>query len=146
METKILVIHGPNLNMLGNRETGLYGTENMDDINRRMAEKGLESGVAIDFFQSNSEGRIIDRIQSANGAYDGIIINPAAYTHTSVAIRDALLILDIPVVEIHLSNIYRRESFRHRSLIADVVSGQICGFGSHGYLLALDAVSAMVRS
>lgn len=142
---KILVIHGPNLNMLGKREPGHYGMETMEDINRQMAEKGLQIGMTLDFFQSNHEGMIVDTIQSAYGRYDGLIINPAAYTHTSLAIRDALLLLDIPVIEVHLSNIYKREPFRHHSVIADVVSGQITGFGSNGYLLAMDAVFQMKR-
>lgn len=142
---KILVIHGPNLNMLGKREPAHYGMETMEDINRQMAEKGLQIGMALDFFQSNHEGRIVDTIQSAYGQYDGLIINPAAYTHTSLAIRDALLLLDIPVIEVHLSNIYKREPFRHHSVIADVVSGQITGFGGNGYLLAMDAVFQMKR-
>lgn len=140
MDKKIMVIHGPNLNMLGKREPAHYGTDTMDAINRRMTEKGLAAGLTLEFFQSNGEGRIVDKIQSALGEYDGMIINPAAYTHTSVAIRDAIALLDIPVVEIHLSNIHKREPFRRRSLIAAVVSGQVTGFGSNGYLLALDAI------
>ena len=142
---KILVIHGPNLNMLGKRELAHYGTETMDDINRRMTEKGLQTGALLDFFQSNSEGKIVDRIQSAIGQYTGMIINPAAYTHTSVAIRDAIVLLDFPVVEVHLSNIYKRESFRHRSMTVDVVTGQISGLGSIGYLLAMDAIFELAR-
>ncbi len=142
---KILVIHGPNLNMLGKREPAHYGMETMEDINRQMAEKGLQIGMTLDFFQSNHEGMIVDTIQSAYGRYDGLIINPAAYTHTSLAIRDALLLLDIPVIEVHLSNIYKREPFRHHSVIADVVAGQVTGFGSNGYLLAMDAVFQMKR-
>lgn len=145
MDKKILVIHGPNLNMLGKREPAHYGTDTLDAINRRMTEKGLAAGLTLDFFQSNHEGRIIDKIQSALGEYDGLIINPAAYTHTSVAIRDAIALLDIPVVEIHLSNIHKREPFRRRSLIAEVVSGQVTGFGSSGYLLAIDAIIDLLR-
>ncbi|MGM0403707.1 MAG: type II 3-dehydroquinate dehydratase [Thermodesulfobacteriota bacterium] len=143
---KILVIHGPNLNMLGKREPGHYGTETMEEINRQMIQKGSQLGMEVDFYQSNCEGQIIDRIQSACDQYNGMIINPAAYTHTSLAIRDALLLLSIPVVEVHLSNIYQRESFRRHSMIADVVSGQISGFGSNGYLLAMDAVFQLLRS
>ncbi len=142
---KILVIHGPNLNMLGKREPLHYGTETMDDINRQMADKGMALGMTLDFFQSNCEGTIVDRIQSAIDQYEGLIINAAAYTHTSLAIRDALLLLDIPIIEVHLSNIYKREPFRRNSMIADVVSGQICGFGSHGYLLAIDAAFQLMR-
>ncbi|MFO8112351.1 MAG: type II 3-dehydroquinate dehydratase [Desulfosalsimonadaceae bacterium] len=146
MDVKILVIHGPNLNMLGKREPGHYGTETMEEINRQMIQKGSQLGMEVDFYQSNCEGQIIDRIQSACDQYNGMIINPAAYTHTSLAIRDALLLLSIPVVEVHLSNIYQRESFRRHSMIADVVSGQISGFGSNGYLLAMDAVFQLLRS
>ena len=142
---KILVIHGPNLNMLGKREPLHYGTETMDDINRQMAEKGMALGMTLDFFQSNCQGTIVDRIQSAIDQYEGLIINAAAYTHTSLAIRDALLLLDIPIIEVHLSNIYKREPFRRNSMIADVVSGQICGFGSHSYLLAIDAAFQLIR-
>ena len=145
MDLNILVINGPNLNMLGKREPDHYGKVTLDEINRRMAEKALQTGISLDFFQSSHEGAIVEKIQSACGSYDGLIINPAAYTHTSVAIRDALLLLDIPVIEIHLSNIYKRESFRRTSMVADVVTGQISGFGSNGYLLAMDAILKLVR-
>lgn len=146
MDVKILVIHGPNLNMLGKREPGHYGTETMEEINRQMTQKGEQLGMKLDFYQSNCEGPIIDRIQSACDQTNGLIINPAAYTHTSLAIRDAILLLSVPVVEVHLSNIYQRESFRRHSMIADVVSGQISGFGSKGYLLAMDAIFHLLRS
>ena len=137
---KILVIHGPNLNMLGKRETHIYGHESLAEIDARLKEKGEELGVDVETFQSNHEGAIVDKIQQAVDIVHGVVINPAAYTHTSVAIRDALAMLDIPLVEIHLSNIYRREPFRHQSMIADIVAARIAGFGSHGYILALEGL------
>lgn len=145
MERKILVIHGPNLNMLGTREPEKYGMATLEEINRELLEKGKSASAQVDFFQSNHEGAIVDCIQAARGKYDGLIINPAAYTHTSIAIRDAILVLDIPVVEVHLSNIYKREEFRHRSMLADVATGQISGFGKTGYLLAIDALVELLR-
>lgn len=144
MKHTILVIHGPNLNMLGCREPETYGPATLDEINAALTAQGTELGVDVHFFQSNHEGDIVGKIQHAREGFSGLIINPAAYTHTSIAIRDALLLLDIPVIEIHLSNIYKRESFRHESLIRDVVSGQIAGFGSHGYSMALDAMTRMI--
>jgi len=134
---KILVINGPNLNLLGRREPEIYGAETLDGINNALLVAALEIGVSLEFFQSNSEGALVDAIQRAVGNFDGLIINPAAYTHTSVAIRDAISAVAIPTVEIHLSNVYSREEFRHKSLIAPVVIGQIAGFGSAGYELAV---------
>jgi 3-dehydroquinate dehydratase-2 len=142
---RILVIHGPNLNMLGKRETGIYGTAALADIDRMLAETGKKKGVEIETFQSNSEGKIVDCIQSALNRCNGIIINPGAYTHTSIAIRDALLILDIPVIEVHLSNVYKRETFRHHSTISDIVRAKLTGFGFHGYILALEGLLHMIR-
>lgn len=142
---KILVIHGPNLNMLGKREPEIYGKETLDDINNTIAGKGSDIGLEIECFQSNHEGAIVEKIQTAMGKVSGLIINPAAFTHTSIAIRDAVLLLDMPVIEVHLSNIYKRESFRHKSMLSDVVTGQIAGLGVIGYLLALEAISNMVR-
>ena len=141
---KILVIHGPNLNMLGKREPDIYGKDTLEDINARLEEFGEKAGLKVVAFQSNHEGEIVEKIQEAFGVFSGIIINPAAYTHTSIAIRDAILLLDIPIVEIHLSNIYKREAFRHTSMIAGVASGQISGFGAHGYILALEAIKRLV--
>jgi 3-dehydroquinate dehydratase II len=135
----VLVIHGPNLNLLGQREPGVYGRTKLSEIDNRLHELGRELGVAVETFQSNGEGAIVDRIQQARGNADVLIINPAAYTHTSVAIRDAVVALGIPVVEVHLSNVYRREPFRHHSTVADVVDGRIMGFGADGYYLALRA-------
>ena len=143
---KILIIHGPNLNMLGKREPELYGTMTLNDINTSLVEKGKSMGFDIDTFQSNHEGDIIDRLQAAMGSFDGLIINPAAFTHTSVGIRDAILLLDMPVIEIHLSNIYKREGFRHKSMLADIVTAQMAGFGPQGYLLALDAMAQLLSA
>jgi len=134
---KILVINGPNLNLLGRREPGVYGSQTLESINSALSEDSSEFGVSLSFFQSNSEGEIVDAIQKAAGEFAGIIINPAAYTHTSVAIRDAISAVAIPTVEVHLSNVYSREEFRHKSLIAPVVLGQLAGFGPEGYKLAL---------
>jgi 3-dehydroquinate dehydratase II len=134
---KILVINGPNLNLLGLREPGIYGSQTLESINLALAAESSDLGVSLTFFQSNSEGEIVGAIQKAIGEYAGIIINPAAYTHTSVAIRDAISAVALPTVEVHLSNVYKREEFRHKSLIAPVVLGQIAGFGPTGYKLAL---------
>jgi len=142
---KILVIHGPNLNMLGQREPDIYGHRMLDEIDKELKALGEDLGLQVESFQSNHEGVIVDRIQLAVGSCDGILINPAAYTHTSIAIRDALSLLDIPVVEIHLSNIYKREPFRHKSLIADIVAARISGFGARGYLLALEGMAKMLE-
>ncbi len=134
----ILVLQGPNLNMLGTREPDVYGRETLDDIHKGLDLVARELGVNIAFFQSNHEGQLIDRIHQARcDGVDGIIINPAAYTHTSVALRDALAAVEIPTVEVHLSNIHSRESFRHHSYIAPIALAQICGFGAAGYELAL---------
>ena len=141
---KILVIHGPNLNMLGKREPEIYGRKGLEEIDTELKALGEDLGLEVDTFQSNHEGVIVDEIQQAVGKYHGIIINPAAYTHSSIAIRDALAMLDVPIVEIHLSNINRRETFRHESMIADIVTARIAGFGSHGYLLALEGLDKMI--
>ncbi len=141
---KILVIHGPNLNMLGMREPEIYGHQSLEEINEALRAQAKQLGLAVETFQSNHEGEMVDRIQKANDAFDGIIINPAAYTHTSVAIRDALSMLTIPIVEIHLSNINKRESFRHTSLMADIATARISGFGAQGYQLALEGVAHLL--
>lgn len=145
MEKKqIAVIHGPNLNMLGAREPGTYGATSLSEINESLRRKAKKNNAEVQIFQSNHEGEIVEAIQRASGNCHALIINPAAYTHTSVALRDALLLLDVPVIEIHISNIYKREAFRHKSMIADVVTGQISGLGSAGYLLAMDAAVEMI--
>ncbi len=143
---QVLIIHGPNLNMLGKREPEIYGKTTLDEINSMLEEHGKRLGIAVETFQSNHEGAIVDKIQEASKSQKGIIINPAAYTHTSVAIRDALLLLDIPVIEIHISNIHKREPFRHKSLISDVATAQIAGFGVKGYSMALEALAGMIKS
>ncbi|MEA2061437.1 MAG: type II 3-dehydroquinate dehydratase [Thermodesulfobacteriota bacterium] len=141
----ILVIHGPNLNMLGKREPEIYGKQTLDQINNRLKTEADALGFNIKTFQSNYEGAIVEQIQAAfQENYSAVIINPAAYTHTSVAIKDALLLLSIPVIEVHLSNIYKREAFRHHSMVSSAVAGQITGFGSHGYLMALNALKNMI--
>lgn len=142
---RILVINGPNLNLLGSREPGIYGQVGLQEINRRLTALAFAEGVQLDFIQSNAEGAIIDAIQAAPGNCSGIIINPAAYTHTSVAIRDALAAVALPTIEVHLSNVYRREEFRHKSLVAPVVLGQIAGFGPIGYELALQGLLRHLR-
>jgi len=136
----ILVLNGPNLNMLGVRQPEIYGHETLADIEAACRKRGGELGLDIDFRQSNVEGELVTWIQEARGRVGGIVINAAAYTHTSVAILDALNLIDAPIIEVHLSNIYARDSFRHHSYISPVATGVICGLGSVGYLLALDAI------
>jgi 3-dehydroquinate dehydratase-2 len=140
----ILVVHGPNLNMLGKREPEHYGSRTLDDINASLHAKAAELGLEISTFQSNHEGEIVESIQKGVGRVKGLIINPAAFTHTSVAIRDAILILDVPTIEVHLSNIHKRESFRQRSFIADIATAQISGLGASGYLYALEALAQLI--
>jgi 3-dehydroquinate dehydratase-2 len=140
----VLVIHGPNLNMLGTREPDIYGHQTLEEIDAALTTQANRLGLHIETFQSNHEGDMVDKIQQAHDSFHGIIINPAAYTHTSIAIRDALSLLNIPVVEVHLSNIYKRESFRRTSMISAVVTAQISGLGSHGYLLALEALARVL--
>ena len=142
---KILVIHGPNLNMLGTREPDIYGHQTLEEINTALKAQADSLGFQIETFQSNHEGDIVDKIQQAHDSFDGIIINPAAYTHTSIAIRDALSLLNVPVVEIHISNIYRREPFRHTSMMSAIVTAQISGFGAHGYMLALEGLAQLLK-
>lgn len=141
---RILVIHGPNLNMLGKREPEVYGSTSLATIDGELQRLGKQLHLEVATFQSNHEGELVDRIQQAISHVDGVIINPAAYTHTSVALRDALLLLECPVIEVHLSNIHRRESFRQRSLVADVVHGSIAGLGVQGYPLALRALAELI--
>lgn len=143
---KFLILHGPNLNLLGKREPGIYGSQTLEDINSSLEELSADLGVELSFFQSNGEGELIDAIQSAVHEHQGILINPAAYTHTSIAIRDALSAVGIPCVEVHLSNIHRRETFRHTSMVAPVSIGQICGFGQDSYLLGLRALFNHVKN
>ena len=137
---KIMVINGPNLNMLGKREPGIYGSTTLADIEGMIVARAAELGAECEFFQSNIEGEMVTAIQNA-GAYDGIILNAAAYTHTSVALRDAISAIKAPVVEVHISNVYARESFRHISLTAAVCKGVISGFGAKSYIFALEALA-----
>lgn len=134
---KILIINGPNLNMLGIREPEKYGNETLVDINGKIKSYCDENDISVEFYQSNIEGEIINKIHSARGNFDGIIINAGAFTHYSYAIRDAIPIAEMPVVEVHLTNVHAREEFRHNSVIAPVCKGQICGFGSNSYLVAI---------
>lgn len=141
---RILVIHGPNLNLLGTREPEIYGRRTLAEIDRNLVDTGRQLGMAVETFQSNHEGALVDRIQQAMGTSSAVIINAAAYTHTSIAIRDALAAQAVPVVEVHLSNIYRREEFRRHSVLAAVTTGQIVGLGAAGYTLALQAVAGIL--
>jgi 3-dehydroquinate dehydratase-2 len=144
---RILVLHGPNLNLLGRREPGIYGRNTLEQIHRAMEAQGRAAGVQVESYQSNSEGELVDRVQSA--ASEGvqfIIINPAAYTHTSIALRDALTAVAIPFIEVHLSNIHARESFRQHSYFSEIAVGVICGLGSLGYELALAAALERIKS
>ncbi|QVL52416.1 MAG: type II 3-dehydroquinate dehydratase [Cyanobium sp. M30B3] len=142
---QLLALHGPNLNLLGTREPGLYGSATLEQINTGLQERAAALGVAIDCFQSNHEGALVDRIHGARGMVDGILINAGAYTHTSIALRDALLAVAIPYVELHLSNTHAREPFRHHSFLADRAVGVICGFGPLSYGLALEGLVAQLR-
>jgi 3-dehydroquinate dehydratase II len=137
---RVAVVHGPNLNMLGKREVGIYGGKTMEDINDEVAAEARRLDVDVEFFQSNGEGALIDFLHGCVGRIDGIVLNAGAYTHYSVAIRDAIAAINIPTVEVHISNIFKREAFRHVSMIAPVCVGQICGFASHSYVLGLRAL------
>ena len=143
---RILVLHGPNLNLLGQREPGLYGSDTLAAIDAELARQAEQLGTELECFQSNHEGALVDRIQQAAGQVDGVLINAGAYTHTSIAIRDALLGVALPFVELHLSNVHAREPFRHHSHLADRAVGVICGFGPKSYYLALEGMVAHLRS
>jgi len=143
---KILIIHGPNLNLLGTREVDVYGKLTIDDINKELKKTAKALGAELEIKQSNHEGEIVDLIGNAKNKVDAILINPAAYTHTSVAIRDAISATAIPTVEVHLTNIYAREEFRHTSITAPVVVGQVSGFGLESYILGLKAIISIVKS
>jgi 3-dehydroquinate dehydratase-2 len=141
----VYILNGPNLNMLGLREPQLYGSETLDGLQSRCAAKAMALGLETDFRQSNLEGELVTWIQEARGKASGIILNAAAYTHTSVAIHDALRAAGVPVIEVHLSNVYKREEFRHKSYVSPVAHGVICGFGGQGYELALEALNSIIR-
>ena len=144
MSNKIIVINGPNLNLLGEREQSQYGSTTFDELRENCISKSKELGLIVEFTQSNIEGELVNLIQDSIKKFDGMIINAAAFTHTSVAIRDALSIFKKPIIELHISNIYNREKFRHKSLISDVVTGGIFGLGSNGYILAIIAMQKLL--
>lgn len=144
--SSILVLNGPNLNLLGTRETDIYGTATLDDIEERARARASDHGFDLDFRQSNSKSELVDWIQAASGQAVGIVINAGAYTHTSVALLDALKLLDCPIVEVHLSNIFRREEFRQHSYVSQAATGMITGFGAQGYELAVDALAALIKT
>ena len=146
MNNKIIIINGPNLNLLGEREQSQYGSITFDDLKKKCIEKTKELKIDAEFFQSNVEGEIVSKIQDARNNFDGMIINAAGYTHTSVAIRDALYVFKKPIIELHISNIYKREEFRHKSLISNVVTGGIFGLGSEGYILAIISLEKMIKN
>ena len=145
-KSEILILNGPNLNMLGIREPHIYGSESLEDIESMSKDQARLHGLAVDFRQSNFEGELVTIIQQARDNSSGIILNPAGYTHTSVAILDALKLTDLPVIELHLSNPHKREKFRHKSFVSEVATGIICGFGSFGYILAIDALARLIDS
>ena len=146
MKSNIILINGPNLNLLGEREQSQYGTVNYEDLKTKCVKYSNDLGINTDFMQSNLEGEIVTMIQEARKKYDGLIINAAGFTHTSVAIRDALSIFKKPVIELHISNIYKREEFRQKSLISGVVTGLICGLGTNGYILAINAMQELLKN
>ena len=146
MGNNILIINGPNLNLLGEREQSQYGSITFDELKKDCLKKSTELNINLNFTQSNIEGEIVNLIQEARKSYDGIIINAAGFTHTSIAIRDALSIFKKPIIELHISNIYKREEFRKKSLISDVVTGGIFGVGSNGYILAIIAMQKMLEN
>ena len=143
---KIIILNGPNLNLLGEREKNQYGSFTLEDIEKKCEEYASKNNLKLTFFQSNIEGEIVEKIQNSRNDYQGIIINAGGYTHTSVAIHDALKILKIPIIELHITNIYNREDFRHKSLISGVASGIICGFGVNGYYMSIDALKNILKN
>ena len=145
MNNKIIIINGPNLNLLGEREQSQYGSITFDGLKQNCINKSKELGLNIEFTQSNVEGELVNQIQNSIKNFDGIIINAAAFTHTSVAIRDALSIFKKPIIEVHISNIYKREEFRHKSLISDIVTGGVFGLGDNGYILAIIAMQKLIK-
>ena len=145
MRHSVLILHGPNLNLLGRREPGIYGEHTLVDIDKSCVDRGTELGLDVTCRQSNSEGELVTWVQDAGGAYEALVINPGAYSHTSVALHDALRFLEVPILEVHLSNIHQREAFRHHSYVSLVAKGVICGLGAKGYELALIAVADLLK-
>ena len=143
---KIIILNGPNLNLLGEREKDQYGSVTLEDIENSCNDYAAENKLQLSFFQSNIEGELVNQIQDSRNHQDGLIINAGGYTHTSVAIHDALKILKIPIIELHISNVYNREEFRHKSLISKVAKGVICGFGADGYLMSLQAINKLIKN
>ena len=141
---KIIILNGPNLNLLGEREKNQYGNFTLKDIEKNCNEYANKNGIKLSMFQSNIEGELVEKIQTSRNSQDGLIINAGGYTHTSVAIHDALKILKIPIIELHISNIYNREDFRHKSLISKIAKGVICGFGAEGYIMSLSAIKKLI--
>ncbi len=146
MNNKIIIINGPNLNLLGEREQSQYGSTTFDELKNKCLKKSKEIGINVEFFQSNLEGELVNLIQDSREKYDGMIINAAGFTHTSVAIRDALDLFKKPIIELHISNIYKREEFRHKSLISDIVTGGIFGLGVEGYILAIISIEKILKN
>tara|TARA_B100001287_G_C22667952_1_gene523802 strand:- start:1733 stop:2176 length:444 start_codon:yes stop_codon:yes gene_type:complete len=144
MSKKVIIINGPNLNLLGQREDDIYGKDTLEDIEKRCITKGLQIDLSINFFQSNNEGEIIDKLHEVEKNYDGLIINPAAFTHSSIAILDSLRAINKPKIEIHLSNIYSREEYRKKSITSEAVNGLICGFGGNSYILGIEAIAKLI--
>ncbi len=143
---KIIILNGPNLNLLGEREKNQYGSTSLKTIEKNCREFASKNNISLDMFQSNIEGELVEKIQKSRNGYSGLIINAGGYTHTSVAIHDALKILKIPIIELHISNIYNREDFRHKSLISKLAKGIICGFGADGYIMALNAINKILKN
>jgi len=146
MQNNIIIINGPNINLLGDRDKSIYGNESYEELLSKCKNEATKKKINIDFYQSNIEGEIVTKIQESRKLYDGMIINAAAFTHTSVAIRDALALFKKPCIELHISNIHKREEFRHKSLISDIVTGIICGLGTYGYILAINAIYEMIQN
>ncbi len=146
MQNNIIIINGPNINLLGERDKSVYGSESYEDLIKRCRSEALKIKISVDFYQSNIEGELVSKIQESRNSYSGMIINAAAFTHTSVAIRDALSLFKKPCIELHISNIYKREEFRHKSLVSDVVTGIICGLGTSGYILAINSIYEMIQN
>ena len=146
MQNNIIIINGPNINLLGDRDKSIYGSETYENLLNRCKLEAAKMKINVDFYQSNIEGELVTKIQESRKLYDGLILNAAAFTHTSVAIRDALSLFKKPSIELHISNIHKREEFRHKSLISDVVTGIICGLGTSGYILAINSIYEMINN